>query len=551
MEQLVFSWIDYLLFSSLLGTSLLIGIYFGFFSKQDSVSEYLFGGKSMGYLPVATSILASLLSGITFLGVPTEVYLYGCQYFLTVFNTIATGALTAYVFIPVFYNLQISSTYEYLELRFSRATRRFASVLYVISLSMHLPIVIYVPALAFSQATGYNLHLITPLLCIVCITYTSMGGVKAVVWTDTIQFIFTVGGLSTVLAVGVYSVGGFFNVWKISGQGGRLDIFDFNPSPFVRNNFWSMTIGTTFSSLSHSAVGQKFIQRYLAIKSLADINKAVLFKTVGTVIIDVMCTYAGLVIYTQYYNCDPISAKLISRNDQIVPYYVMDITKNLPGIAGVFLAGIISSALSTMSAGINTLSGIIYDDFIEQRMPECPEKDARAANIMKVISVFVGLISIALIFAIEHMGTVLEMSYSFRGAADGPLLGFFLLGMFFPCVGKKGAMTGACVGLSFMLWVVVGAKWHMLYNPKSPDTKLPMSTANCSVVANETIFEKTVLPTSKAYEEPMILFRISFLYFCLVGTVITVAVGVAVSYIVGESNSTKVDPDHLTPIMRR
>lgn len=193
----------------------------------------------------------SLLSGITFLGVPTEVYFHGCQYFLTVINTICTGFITAYVFMPVFYKLQISSTYEYLELRFSRRTRCFASSLYILSLLVYVPIVIYVPALAISQVTGFSIHFISPVLSIICITYTSMvrfaspiyfvvqkiiilinnqGGVKAVVWTDTIQFVFTIGGLVTVLVIGIRSVGGFFNVWKISNNGGRLDIFEYNTS---------------------------------------------------------------------------------------------------------------------------------------------------------------------------------------------------------------------------------------------------------------------------------------------------------------------------------
>lgn len=116
----------------------------------------------------------SLLSGITFLGVPTEVYFHGCQYFFTIINTFFTGLITAYVFMPVFYKLQISSVYEYLEMRFSKQARSFASFMYILSLMVYVPIVIYVPSLAFSQVTGYNLHLISPVLSIICITYTSM-----------------------------------------------------------------------------------------------------------------------------------------------------------------------------------------------------------------------------------------------------------------------------------------------------------------------------------------------------------------------------------------
>lgn len=118
--------------------------------------------------------LSSFLSGITFLGVPTEVYLHGSQYYITAVAALLIGIISAHLILPVFYNLQVSSCYEYLELRFSKNLRTLASVLYIITLFIYIPIVVYAPALAFSQVSGYSVHVITPVFCIVCITYTSM-----------------------------------------------------------------------------------------------------------------------------------------------------------------------------------------------------------------------------------------------------------------------------------------------------------------------------------------------------------------------------------------
>ncbi|XP_008208123.2 sodium-coupled monocarboxylate transporter 2 [Nasonia vitripennis] len=503
----------------------------------------------MGYVPVAISILVSLLSGITFLGIPAEVYFHGCQYFLSTINTICTGLMTAYVFMPVFYNLQVSNTYEFLELRFSRRARSFASTLYILSLIMYVPIIIYVPAVAFSEVTGYSIHLITPVLCIICVSYTSMGGVKAVVWTNTIQFVFTVGGLVTILVIGIRSVGGFLNMWRISNEGGRLEIFYFNPSSFVHNFFWTMTVGTIFSSVSNFAVSQKFIQRFLAIKTRADINKAILLKTVGTIIIDICVVFTGLAMYTKYYDCDPTSAKLIQQNDEIVPYYLMDITKNIPGISGMFLAGIVSSTLSTTSASINALSGLVYDGFIDPWIAKNANKDVKAANIMKVVSIAIGFISIILIFVIEHIETVLEISYSIRGTVDGPILGLFILGICVPCVGNKGALTGACVALFFISIIVIGSKCHI--NKTLRYSNLPLSVKNCPYHLNETLSETTTPPPVNPNDEPMILFKISFLFFVFFGSVITVVVAVSTSLLIGESDVSKVDPEHITPLIRR
>jgi sodium-coupled monocarboxylate transporter 8/12 len=134
--------------------------------------------------------------------------------------------ITVYVYLPVFYNLQIVSTYEYLERRFDNRTRLFASFLYAISVLLYLPIVVYIPALAFSAATGINVHFITPVFCGICIFYTTIGGLKAVVWTDTLQFTVTVGAIATVSVLGVKSAGGFMEVWNKALEGERLDIFE-------------------------------------------------------------------------------------------------------------------------------------------------------------------------------------------------------------------------------------------------------------------------------------------------------------------------------------
>jgi sodium-coupled monocarboxylate transporter 8/12 len=244
LSKVSFSWYDYILFSVMLVFSALIGIYFGCFgSKQSTANEYLMGGKTMKVIPIAISLVArynwycpivshfdkfgrSHTSGITLLALPADIYRYGAGYWLGGFSMAILCVITVYVYLPVFYNLQIVSTYEYLERRFDNRTRLFASFLYAISVLLYLPIVVYIPALAFSAATGINVHFITPVVCGICIFYTTIGGLKAVVWTDTLQFTVTVGAIATVSVLGVKSAGGFMEVWNKALEGERLDIFE-------------------------------------------------------------------------------------------------------------------------------------------------------------------------------------------------------------------------------------------------------------------------------------------------------------------------------------
>ncbi|XP_011869528.1 PREDICTED: sodium-coupled monocarboxylate transporter 1-like [Vollenhovia emeryi] len=551
LDRFVFGWLDYTLFSLLLLVSVLIGVYFGFFSKQDSTTEYFLGGKRMGCFPVAMSIIASHISGISLLGIPTEVFHYGSQYAACVVTSILTAVVTSYLFLPVFYKLQLTSTFEYLEIRFARSVRILSSALFTISLFTYLPIVIYVPALAFAQVSDLSIHAITPLLCIVCIFYTSIGGLKAVVWSDTIQFSVTVCGLFAVLVLGISSVGSVQQVWRISSEGGRLVFFNMDPSPLARNTFWSMAVGMTVIWLGHLGIHPGTVQRFLSVPREIDAKHGIAITAVGMIVVKLICVFTGLIMFAKYHDCDPFLTKSISRTDQTLPYYVMDVAGHLPGLPGLFLAGLVSAALATMSASLNTVSGTIYEDFINLRIPESPEKEAMAANIMKGIVVVAGVISVGLVFLVERLGSVFQIAVSTRGITDGPLLGLFMLGMLVPWANARGTLFGGYVGLISMLWLVGGAQWHTIHN-RIKYNALPTSIDGCPL--NQTLSSVTT-PTVSSWiddssEEPMILFQISFMYYNMIGAIIVVVVGTIASYVFGVDLES-VDPDHITPMMKR
>ncbi|RLU23719.1 hypothetical protein DMN91_003925 [Ooceraea biroi] len=549
LGHFMFGWVDYMLFSMLLLVSVLIGVYFAFFSKQDSTTEYLLGGKRMGCFPVAMSIIASHISGITLLGIPAEVFYHGTQYTACVFTAILTAVITSYIFLPVFYKLQLTSTFEYLEVRFARPVRILSSVLFTISLFMYLPIVIYVPALAFAQVSHLSVHAVTPVICIVCIIYTSIGGLKAVVWTDTIQFSVTVGGLFTVLVLGILSVGGVADVWRISDEGGRLIFFDMDPSPFARNTFWGMIVGMTVTWLGHLGIHPGTVQRFLSVPREIDAKHGTVITAIGMIIVKLIVVFTGLIMYAKYHDCDPFLTKAISRTDQILPYYVMDVAGHLPGLPGLFLAGLVSAALATMSASLNTVSGTIYEDFISPWIPDNSKKEAMAANIMKGIVVISGAISVGLVFLVERLGPVFQIALIMRGVTDGPLLGLFVMGMMVPWANAGGVLLGGCVSLISMLWLVGGAQWHTVYGRIKYDS-LPTSVDSCPYPLNETVPITMTHITMNSDEEPMILFQISFIYYTIIGALIVVIVGTVASYFFG-MDLESVDPDHIAPVMKR
>lgn len=275
-----------------------------------------------------------------------------------------------------------------------------------------------------------------------------------------------------------------------------------------------------------------------------------MITAIGLIIVKLISVFTGLIMFAKYHDCDPFLTKAISRTDQTLPYYVMDVAGHLPGLPGLFLAGLVSAALATMSASLNTVSGTIYEDFISPWIPDSPKKEAIAANIMKIIVLVTGAISVGLVFLVEQLGPVFQIALSTRGMTDGPLLGLFALGILVPWANTKGVLLGSCVGLISMAWLVGGTQWHIMHGRIKQDS-LPTSMDGCPYPLNETL--TTMIPTPAWMdpdEEPMMLFQISFMHYTIIGAAIVVVAGTIASYIFGVDLES-VNPDHITPIMKR
>ncbi|KAF2898113.1 hypothetical protein ILUMI_08055 [Ignelater luminosus] len=552
---LSFSWIDYTLFTLMFGLSAIIGIYYGCTgNKQATTKDYLHGGKTMKTFPIAMSLMASNLSGISLLGIPAEIYMFGTQYLMCSLAIIINVIIINYTYLPVFYKLQLNSTYEYLKIRFSNRIRMIASVLFIISSFLYIPIVIYVPALAFNQVTGIDLYTITPIVSFICIFYTTLGGLKAVVWTDTLQFSVTLLTLGFVLIMGAISIGGFGAVWEKSESGGRLEFFNMDPDPTLRTTFWSIAIATIPSYTLSLGCNPAIIQRFMAVPTLQNAKRSLIFLAVGMISTKAILGFTGLIMYAKYHECDPLTVGHIKRSDQMLAYYVLDVAKQIPGISGLFVAGVFSTALSTLSTYLNSLSGIIYTDFIAPFMsPNTSE--VKSSNIMKFTVVIMGIICVCLVFIIEKLGAVLELSIAFGGVTAGSLLGLFTLGTMFPNSNEKGALWGGVLSLLIISWMVIKTQLHN-YNGIIKYLPKPLDADGCALDLNITTTVVTstptpILTTCSEEDEPFWLFKISFYYYTLIGAVLAVLIGLVVSWITSSDTDTEVDPDLLCPFVQR
>ncbi|KAG4068534.1 hypothetical protein HA402_004875 [Bradysia odoriphaga] len=451
-------WYEYLIFGGVLALSMAIGVYYGCFgTKNKTNEEFLMAGRSMSILPVALSLVCSFVSAITLLGNPVEVYFYGQQYTVIFFSFIPMTLVLAYLYVPVYFDLQLTSAYQYFEWRFSRPVRTMCTIFAIIHLVVYMPITVLGPSLALDQVAGFNYIASSAAIFLVCIAYSSIGGLKAVLWTDALQAGVMVVALAALAICGIIEVGGLPEAWQRSLDTGRINFFNFDPDPRGRHTFWSGTIGGFFVWLPLFGATQAQIQRYNSVPTLRQSRKCLAFNMVGMTLIIFVCSLMGMLIFAKYHDCDPVGAKIVSSADQLLPLFVVDALRNYPTLPGLLVAGLTCGTLSTVSSALNSLTALITEDFVKHYRPQWDE--IKLGYTSKIISTVTGLISFALVFVVRILNRTINISpFStlIHGSLIGPILGAFTLGMFLPWVNNTGILLGMFVSILFSGFIGLG-----------------------------------------------------------------------------------------------
>ncbi|XP_025056165.1 sodium-coupled monocarboxylate transporter 2 [Alligator sinensis] len=539
------SW-DYVVFAALFLISASIGVFFAIKERKKATSkEFLVGGRQMTCGPVALSLTASFMSAVTVLGTPSEVYRYGASFILFFIAYTFVIIFTSELFLPVFYRSGITSTYEYLELRFNKSVRFVATFIYILQTILYTGVVVYAPALALNQVTGFHLWGSVFATGIVCTFYCTLGGLKAVVWTDAFQFVVMVLGFLTVLIQGTLLNGGPSMIWERANNGSRLTIFDFDVDPLRRHTFWTIAIGGTFTWLGIYGVNQSTMQRCISCRSEKQAKLALYLNLVGLWIILVCAVFSGLVMYAHYKNCDPWTAGFISAPDQLMPYFVMDIFSSIPGLPGLFVACAFSGTLSTVAASINALATVTFEDFVKNCLPNLSEN--MSTWVSKGLCILFGVLCTSMAVAASLLGGVVQASLSIHGMCGGPMLGLFTLGIVVPWTNWKGALGGLLTGITLAFWVGIGA--FVYPAPSSKTLPLDLSTANCTL-ANSTEILATMAPTQPPFRPQLAdtWHSLSYLYYSAVGCLGCILAGLLISFITGPDKGKDIKPVLIRPV---
>nr|XP_045005587.1 sodium-dependent multivitamin transporter isoform X2 [Jaculus jaculus] len=489
-------------------------------------------------------VMMNVGSAVAILGVPSEIYRFGTQYWFLGCSYFLGLLIPAHIFIPVFYRLRLTSAYEYLELRFNKAVRICGTVTFIFQMVIYMGVVLYAPSLALNAVTGFDLWLSVLTLGIVCTIYTALGGLKAVIWTDVFQTLVMFLGQLVVIIVGSAKVGGMGRVWEVASQSGYISGIELDPDPFVRHTFWTLAFGGVFMMLSLYGVNQAQVQRYLSSRTekAAVLSCYAVFPCQQVVLC--MSCLIGLVMFA-YYKDDSNTMSTQQRQaapDQLVLYFVMDLLKDLPGLPGLFVACLFSGSLSTISSAFNSLATVTMEDLIQPWSAQFSE--TRAIMLSRSLAFGYGLLCLGMAYISSQMGPVLQAAISIFGMVGGPLLGLFCLGIFFPCANPPGAIVGLLAGLIMAFWIGIGSIVTSMGSgvaPPSLDAPSNLTTATVTTLIPSITLSK---PTGLQR-----FYSLSYLWYSAHNSTTVIVVGLIVSLLTGGMRGRPLNPGTIYPVL--
>jgi Na+/proline symporter len=271
--------------------------------KSQELEGYFLGGRSLPWWAVGLSVMATQLSAITMIGGTGQGYTDGMRFLQFYYALPIAMIVLSVTLVPFFHNARIYTAYEYLEQRFDAKTRAFTSLLFLLSRSMSLGVVISAPAVVLAVVLGFNITGTVLLIALPTAVYTMFGGVQAVTWTDVKQMVLIVTGLVAAVAVLVLGLPDDVSVVQalsLAGATGRMQTFDFSFDLSNQYTFWSGTIAALFLFCSYFGTDQSQVQRYLTTASVNEARESMLMSAYYKIPLQALVLIVGVLMFMFY-----------------------------------------------------------------------------------------------------------------------------------------------------------------------------------------------------------------------------------------------------------
>lgn len=433
-------WLDWTVIGIYLLAMLGMGFYFYLKDQNTSTADFFVGGRSIPFWAAGISLYATNTSSISFIAIPAKAFDTNWQYMTN--NLIAVMGLmfVAIWIVPLLRRLDLMSVFSYLETRFHPAIRMLSSALCIVmQIGSRMSVILFLPALAISTITGVDVVWSIMLMGVFTIIYSTVGGSKAVIWTDVVQVIVMFGGALFAIGFIFMQTGGDLpQLLSAVGAEDKTKLFDFS-FDLTKATVWGFIFLVVFDVVLTFPKDQVLMQRALSTRSDKEAGRSI--WTFAVIMIPGGFVFYGIgTALWMYYRNNPERLNPLLPIDATFPLFI---AAELPaGVTGLIIAGIFAAAMSTLSSIINSISTLVSVDFYQKLVKDPNEKTA--VRVAEWSGVGVGLIGIgiALVMSRYDIHSLFDVSIELAGLLGGGFAGAYTLGMFTRRANAPGVAIG-------------------------------------------------------------------------------------------------------------
>lgn len=431
-----------------------IGAYFYLREKRGNTASFFVGGRSIPFWAAGVSLYATNVSSISFIAIPAKAFETNWTYLANNLIGVLGLVFVAIWIVPLLRRLDLMSVFSYLETRFHPGIRMIASAMCIATqVGSRMSIILFLPSLAIASITGIDVVWSILAMGVFTIIYTTLGGMKAVIWTDFTQvFVMFGGAIFAILFVLLQVDGGAGAAVEMALAQDKTHLFDFS-FDLTQATVWGFIFLVVFDVVLTFPKDQVLMQRVLSTKSDRDASRSV--WTFAAIVIP-----GGFVFYAIGTALWVFYAQHPERMNPSLPLdatFPLFIAAELPaGVTGLIIAGIFAAAMSTLSSIINSVSTLLSVDFYEKLAKDpTPEKAVRFAEWAGVLVGVTGIV-IAIVLSRFDIRSLFDVSIELLGLLGGGFAGAYTLGMFTRRANAPGVAIGiaSSLVLTFAIWTL-------------------------------------------------------------------------------------------------
>ncbi|PLW81404.1 sodium transporter [Kineobactrum sediminis] len=436
--------IDWVILVGYVFVTLAIGVKFS--GRIHTAEDYFLGDRSIPWWALGLSVLATYVGAMTFLGAPAWAYDEGLAILLIHINYPIAIFFVCVVFIPFFYDSGSASIYDYLEKRFGGQTRLLMASVFLFGNLIYSGIMLYTTSLLLSYIAPISVPVAILLVALFALSYTLLGGLNAVVWTDVVQsFVLLLGALSVLFFLLLGFEGNMGSLYGDLQSAGTLDIMKTSLDPEVTATLWTGIVAMSIYHVVVYGVNQMMVQRTLAAKTIGDAKKAFAFMGYAAFFVFLLMFAIGILLGDHY------AGQAFDNKNTIILTYIDELA--VPGLLGLIAAAVLASAMSSLDSSLNSMATVSTLDFY-QRFSKKPCSPEKALVVTRLFTVFWGMAVLVPAFTVLGWGgSVLELLSKIGSFFVGAKLSCYGLGFFSRNANERGILVGVAASFTVLWWV--------------------------------------------------------------------------------------------------